>query len=584
MFVLVMLFLLAAACIRRSAACCSAIKQNETRAAFLGYNVWLYKWLAFVLSAAHRRARRRAVRDGAAVGLSERDEPAQVGLRRDDGADRRRPRELLGPGDRRGLLHPRARPARRLHRDVAALVRARSSWRWCCGSPKASPASGRRLRAAARARGWQATDMALFEAQAPAQALRRPRRAARTSTSRSRRARLHRHHGSQRRRQDDLLQRADRHATRRTAGASRSPARTSPGCAPRAIARRGVARSFQVMNLFDDYTALDNVTGRDCPSCARAASTPGATAARDAARRTRRRRCSRGSGLRGHGGVRRRRASPTASGARSRSAWRSPREPRLLFLDEPTAGLGADGTARLADLVARAASGKVTMVIIEHDMRFLFGLADRISVIHWGQVIARGTPAELRANPWVQRSEPRCAGGVMLERRRHRHVSTARRRRCSASRSTWPPARSSRCSAPNGAGKTTTLRSILGLTRRAPRQRRVRRARHHARADARDRARAASAGCRTTAASSRRSPWRATSRSRARSTRFRAWTLERVLRDLLGARVPAAARVREPVGRRDADGGDLARAARRARASCCSTSRARASRRRSCRT
>ena len=44
------------------------------------------------------------------------------------------------------------------------------------------------------------------------------------------------------------------------------------------------------------------------------------------------------------------------------------------------------------------------MVVIEHDMRFLFGLADRISVVHWGQVIARGTPAELRANPWVQRS------------------------------------------------------------------------------------------------------------------------------------------------------------------------------------
>jgi branched-chain amino acid transport system ATP-binding protein len=42
--------------------------------------------------------------------------------------------------------------------------------------------------------------------------------------------------------------------------------------------------------------------------------------------------------------------------------------------------------------------------VIEHDMRFLFGLADRISVVHWGQVIARGTPAELTANPWVQRS------------------------------------------------------------------------------------------------------------------------------------------------------------------------------------
>jgi len=43
-------------------------------------------------------------------------------------------------------------------------------------------------------------------------------------------------------------------------------------------------------------------------------------------------------------------------------------------------------------------------VIIEHDMRFLFSLVDRISVIQWGQVIAEGTPAELRADPWVARS------------------------------------------------------------------------------------------------------------------------------------------------------------------------------------
>ena len=43
-------------------------------------------------------------------------------------------------------------------------------------------------------------------------------------------------------------------------------------------------------------------------------------------------------------------------------------------------------------------------MIIEHDMNFLFRLADKISVIHWGQVIAEGSPAALRENPWVQRS------------------------------------------------------------------------------------------------------------------------------------------------------------------------------------
>ena len=45
-----------------------------------------------------------------------------------------------------------------------------------------------------------------------------------------------------------------------------------------------------------------------------------------------------------------------------------------------------------------------TIVVIEHDMRFLFRLADRISVIHWGQVIASGTPEELQANKWVRAS------------------------------------------------------------------------------------------------------------------------------------------------------------------------------------
>ena len=79
-------------------------------------------------------------------------------------------------------------------------------------------------------------------------------------------------------------------------------------------------------------------------------------------------------------------------------------EPKILFLDEPTSGLGTEGTARLADLVQELRR-IYTMVVIEHDMRFLFSLADRISVIHWGQVIAEGTPDELRQNPWIRASQ-----------------------------------------------------------------------------------------------------------------------------------------------------------------------------------
>jgi branched-chain amino acid transport system ATP-binding protein len=78
-------------------------------------------------------------------------------------------------------------------------------------------------------------------------------------------------------------------------------------------------------------------------------------------------------------------------------------KPRILFLDEPTSGLGTEATRNLAVLV-RQLRARYTIVIIEHDMRFLFDLADRISVIHWGQVIAQGTPAELQGNKWVRRS------------------------------------------------------------------------------------------------------------------------------------------------------------------------------------
>ena len=173
------------------------------------------------------------------------------------------------------------------------------------------------------------------------------------------------------------------------------------GLAPREIARRGIARSFQIMNLFDDFTALENVLvalpgmrakGFDMASDAARAGSLGDEAAAVLAR----------VGLRGKELARARRLSYGDRRALE-IAVALAGAPRLLFLDEPTAGLGADGTARLADLVA-ALKRDVTIVVIEHDMRFLFGLADHVSVIHWGQVIARGTPAELRENPWVQRS------------------------------------------------------------------------------------------------------------------------------------------------------------------------------------
>ena len=173
------------------------------------------------------------------------------------------------------------------------------------------------------------------------------------------------------------------------------------GLAPREVARRGIARSFQLMNLFDDETALVNALIATPEMRAR-----GFDMASDAARldagRARAQRVLDDVGLGAKAGAR---AKSLSYGERRalEIGVALASDPKLLFLDEPTAGLGAEGTERIAALIASLRK-KVTMVVIEHDMRFLFGLADRIAVVHWGQVIARGTPAELRANEWVRRS------------------------------------------------------------------------------------------------------------------------------------------------------------------------------------
>jgi branched-chain amino acid transport system ATP-binding protein len=173
------------------------------------------------------------------------------------------------------------------------------------------------------------------------------------------------------------------------------------GLSPREIARKGISRSFQIMNLFDSYTALDNVLvatllvrkqgfnpWRDLGADSKAQALAATVLERV--------------GLKGKEymlakslsyGERRALEIGVALAA----------EPRILFLDEPTAGLGAEGTARLVDLL-KTLKQQLTIVIIEHDMKFLFSLADQISVIHWGQVITQGTPMELRQNEWVRRS------------------------------------------------------------------------------------------------------------------------------------------------------------------------------------
>ena len=173
------------------------------------------------------------------------------------------------------------------------------------------------------------------------------------------------------------------------------------GLPSHAIAARGIARSFQVMTLFDEFTARENVEialpefrarGFDvarpavgdfgfAEAAAAVLAEVGLAAKADVVAKD----------------------LPYGERRALEIAVALAQRPRVLCLDEPTSGLGSDGVARLAELAA-SLKGRLAIVAIEHDMEFLFGLADRISVVHWGQVIARGTPAELKANAWVQRS------------------------------------------------------------------------------------------------------------------------------------------------------------------------------------
>jgi branched-chain amino acid transport system ATP-binding protein len=76
-------------------------------------------------------------------------------------------------------------------------------------------------------------------------------------------------------------------------------------------------------------------------------------------------------------------------------------EPRLLCLDEPTAGMSVAETHATVELIRRIAR-ELTILIVEHDMEVVMGLARTITVLHYGEVIAEGTPAEIQANPRVQ--------------------------------------------------------------------------------------------------------------------------------------------------------------------------------------
>ena len=75
-------------------------------------------------------------------------------------------------------------------------------------------------------------------------------------------------------------------------------------------------------------------------------------------------------------------------------------EPMLLCLDEPTAGMSAAETRQTVELIRRIA-GDLTVLIVEHDMDVVMGLARTVTVLHYGELLAAGSPAEIQADPRV---------------------------------------------------------------------------------------------------------------------------------------------------------------------------------------
>jgi branched-chain amino acid transport system ATP-binding protein len=164
-------------------------------------------------------------------------------------------------------------------------------------------------------------------------------------------------------------------------------------------ARRGIARSYQITQVFKGFTALDNVAMAVQASDGH--SFHFWKAARDdASLREPARTILARVGLEARADV------PAASLAHGEQrqleiAMALATRPRLLLLDEPMAGMGKEESERMTRLLAKL-KGEETILLIEHDMDVVFALADRITVLVYGRAIATGVPEAIRANPDVR--------------------------------------------------------------------------------------------------------------------------------------------------------------------------------------
>jgi branched-chain amino acid transport system ATP-binding protein len=166
-------------------------------------------------------------------------------------------------------------------------------------------------------------------------------------------------------------------------------------------ARRGLARSFQITSIYPEFSALENVM------LAVQAQAGHSFRFWGAAREERALRSAAQGVLEEVGlGARADALGATLAHGEQRAleiAMALAGRPRLLLLDEPVAGMGAEETQRMIAFLATLKGGK-TIILVEHDMDAVFSLADRISVLVYGRIIASGSPAEIRADPEVRRA------------------------------------------------------------------------------------------------------------------------------------------------------------------------------------
>jgi branched-chain amino acid transport system ATP-binding protein len=184
---------------------------------------------------------------------------------------------------------------------------------------------------------------------------------------------------------------------RPTSGSIRLAGQDITGLSPDRISRKGIARSYQITNILPNATTLENVRiaaqsrGRAWSMLthynAHREILEKAEAALDSV------------GLLGKAGE----LAANLSHGEQRTleiAIALATEPQLLCLDEPTAGMSAAETGETMELV-RGIAKRLTILIVEHDMHVVMQLAHRISVFHYGEILAEGTPAEIQENPRV---------------------------------------------------------------------------------------------------------------------------------------------------------------------------------------